>query len=139
MFLIQKLSAQPRLIAVLSGLIFPFAIAPFFLWPIAIVSLIGLLFSLRNSSAKEAAIRTWFFGFGKFSVGVSWIYVSMHDYGGTPAVLALLMVGLFAAFLATFPALFMAFFQRFFNQKHNLPRPPFSPVAKKIMMYDNLR
>jgi hypothetical protein len=28
---------------------------------------------------------------------------------------------------------------RFFNQKHNLPRPPFSPVAKKIMIYDNLR
>jgi apolipoprotein N-acyltransferase len=121
MFFIQKLNAQPRLIALLSGLIFPFAIAPFFLWPIAIASLIGLLFSLQDSSAKEAAIRTWFFGFGKFSVGVSWIYVSMHDHGGTPAVLAILMVGLFAAFLATFPALFMVFFQRFYNQKYNTP------------------
>jgi len=119
MFLIHKLTSQPRLIALISGLIFPFAIAPFFLWPIAIVSLIGLLLSLQDSSPKEAAIRTWFFGLGKFSVGVSWIYVSMHDHGGTPAILAILMVGLFAAFLATFPALFMYFFQRFYNQENN--------------------
>jgi apolipoprotein N-acyltransferase len=121
MILVQKLIAQPRLIALLSGLVFPFAIAPFFIWPIAILSLMGLLFCLHNCSIKEAAIRTWFFGFGKFSVGVSWIYVSMHDYGGTPAVLAILMVGLFAAFLATFPALFMVLFQRFYNQKDHKP------------------
>jgi apolipoprotein N-acyltransferase len=121
MFLIHKLIAQPRLIALLSGLIFPLAIAPFFLWPIAIISLMGLLFSLHNSSAKEAAIRTWLFGFGKFSVGVSWIYVSMHDHGGTPAILAILMVGMFAAFLATFPALFMYFFQRFYNRASTHP------------------
>lgn len=121
MFLIHKLIAQPRLIALLSGLIFPLAIAPFFLWPIVIISLMGLLFSLHSSSAKEAAIRTWLFGFGKFSAGVSWIYVSMHDHGGTPAILAILMVGLFAAFLATFPAIFMYFFQRFYNQASTPP------------------
>ena len=121
MILVQRLIAQPRLIALLSGLVFPFAIAPFFIWPIAILSLVGLLFCLYNCSVKEAAIRTWLFGFGKFSIGVSWIYVSMHDHGGTPAVLAILMVGLFAAFLATFPALFMVFFQRFYNQTYNKP------------------
>lgn len=116
MLFIHKLTAQPRLIALLSGLIFPFAIAPFFIWPIVIISLIGLLFSLQDSTAREAAIRTWFFGTGKFSVGVSWIYVSMHDHGGTPAILAILMVALFSAFLATFPALFMYFFQRFYQR-----------------------
>ncbi|NRA23187.1 MAG: apolipoprotein N-acyltransferase [Oleispira sp.] len=118
MFLIRTLSAQPRLIALLSGFIFPFAIAPFFISPLIILSLMGLLFSLQNSSAKEAALRTWLFGLGKFSVGVSWIYVSMHDHGGTPAIIAILMVALFAAFLATFPALFMYFFQRFYNQEN---------------------
>jgi apolipoprotein N-acyltransferase len=44
----------------------------------------------------------------------------MHSYGGTPAILAILMVGLFAAFLATFPAAFMYIFQRFYN-KENTP------------------
>lgn len=118
MSFLQKLILQPRLIALLSGLIFPLAIAPFFIWPLIILSLAGLLFSLHDTSSKEAAIRTWIFAFGKFSVGVSWIYVSMHSHGGTPAILAILMVGLFAAFLATFPAFFMYIFQRFYNQKN---------------------
>jgi apolipoprotein N-acyltransferase len=139
MVLVQKLIAQPRLIALLSGLVFPFAIAPFFIWPIAILSLVGLLFCLHNSSAKEAAIRTWLFGFGKFSVGVSWIYVSMHDHGGTPAVLAILMVGLFAAFLATFPALFMVFFQRFYNQTYNKPIMSILAFAALWFIYEWFR
>jgi apolipoprotein N-acyltransferase len=108
---------KPNLVALFSGLIFPLAIAPFFLWPLVILSLIGLLYSLQNSTPQQAAFRTWLFGFAKFSVGVSWVYVSMHDHGGTPAVLAIFMVGLFAAFLATFPALFMYFFQRFYNRQ----------------------
>ena len=111
----------PRATVLFSGLLFPFAIAPFFIWPLIIVSLIGLLISLRNATSKEAALCTWLFGFAKFSVGVSWIYVSMHTHGGTPAVLAVMMVALFAAFLATFPALFMYFFQRFYNQKETSP------------------
>ncbi len=115
----QVLKANPRAIAFLSGLIFPLAIAPFFIWPIIIASLIGLLFSLQGATAKEAAFRTWLFGFAKFSIGVSWIYVSMNSHGGTPAPLAIIMVALFAAFLATFPALFIFAFQRFFNQQGN--------------------
>ena len=131
MFFLRQLLTKPNLVALFSGLIFPFAIAPFFLWPIVIVSLMGLLYSLQNSSVKEAVFRTWLFGFAKFSVGVSWIYVSMHDHGGTPALLAILMVGLFAAFLATFPALFMYFFQRFYNQSH-------TPAIITILAFSSL-
>lgn len=113
---IQQL-IQPRAIALFSGLIFPLAIAPFFFWPVIILSLLGLLFSLQGASNKEAAIRTWLFGFAKFSVGTSWIYVSMNSHGGTPAPIAIAMVALFSAFLACFPALFIYIFQRFFNQQ----------------------
>jgi apolipoprotein N-acyltransferase len=45
---------------------------------------------------------------GFFVVGVSWVYVSMHDVGGMPAALAALAVILFAAYLAAFGALAMA-------------------------------
>ncbi len=47
----------------------------------------------------------WMYGLGFFLVGVSWVYVSMHDVGGMPAALAALAVFLFAAYLALFPAL----------------------------------
>jgi len=128
MRLLRSMMTKPNLTALFSGLIFPFAIAPFFLWPLVILSLIGLLYSLQNSTPKQAVFRTWLFGFAKFSVGVSWVYVSMHDHGGTPALLAILMVGLFAAFLATFPALFMYFFQRFYNRQG-------SPVLIAILAF----
>lgn len=128
---LQNLLRNPRLIALIAGLIFPLAIAPFFLWPVIIISLAGLLYSLKGASAKEAAIRTWCFGFAKFTVGVSWIYVSMHSHGGTPAILAIIMVALFAAFLALFPALFMYAFNRYFNQKN-------TPALLSIFAFSSL-
>ncbi len=128
-----------RIIAFFSGLLFPFAIAPFFIWPLVIISLLGLLISLRHTSSKEAALRTWLFAFAKFSVGVSWIYVSMHTHGGTPALLAIVMVALFAAFLATFPAIFMYFFQRFYNQTNTSPLLSIFAFASLWFLYEWFR
>lgn len=45
------------------------------------------------------------FGLGWFGAGISWIYISMHDYGGVPAPLALVGVLLFACYLSLYPAL----------------------------------
>ena len=97
----------------------PFALAPFFYWPLSIMSLGLLLMCLQGSSPKEALLRGWLFGLAKFGVGVSWVYVSMHDHGGTPALLAILMTAVWAAFLATTPALFIYIFQRYYSQNKN--------------------
>jgi apolipoprotein N-acyltransferase len=40
-----------------------------------------------------------------FCVGVSWVYVSLHDFGGMPAALTVFVTFLLAAILALFPAL----------------------------------
>ena len=53
-----------------------------------------------------------------FSVGISWVYVSIHDHGGTPAFLAIPMVGIFAAFLAFFPAMVFSLRYALFGQHH---------------------
>lgn len=113
---LSKLTQPQAIVAIVSGLLFPFSIAPFLIWPIAILSLVGLLYAIQGLTPRQAAFNAWLFGTGKFLVGVSWIYVSMHDHGGTPAILAGLMIFAFAMFLATFPALFVYAFQRFFNQ-----------------------
>lgn len=139
MFFLRQHITKPRLIALAAGLAFPFSIAPFFLWPIVILSLIGLLFSLQDCSPKEAALRTGLFGFAKFSVGTSWIYVSMHDHGGTPAILAVLMIALFSAFLATFPALFMYGFQRLYHSKHTQPIIAILTFASLWFLYEWFR
>src|SRR5438046_10250707 len=44
------------------------------------------------------------FGLGLFGAGVSWVYVSLSQFGGMPAPLAGLATFLFCAFIALFPA-----------------------------------
>ena len=80
--------------------------APFYAWPLSIASL-AVLFGMwaRQSSRWRAFALGYAFGLGFFLVGVSWIYVSLHDFGGMPVVLTALAVLLFCAYLALFPAL----------------------------------
>ena len=65
-----------------AGLLFTLAFAPFdypYLAPIAL----SLLFAAwQNTSAKQAALRGYCFGLGCFGLGISWVYISIHDFGG---------------------------------------------------------
>ncbi|ASP37207.1 apolipoprotein N-acyltransferase [Bacterioplanes sanyensis] len=105
------------LVLATAGAMFPLALAPLFWWPLGLLSGAILYWQLTScSTARQAFVRTWWYGLGQFGAGVSWVYVSMHDHGGTPAWLAIPMVAVFAAFLATFPAAWMAARQRWFGQ-----------------------
>ncbi|HEX4844224.1 MAG TPA: apolipoprotein N-acyltransferase [Limnobacter sp.] len=61
---------------------------------------------------RDAWFAGWGFGWSAFCVGVAWLYVSLHTYGGLPAWLAVLSVGLFALYLGLFAALACAVFYR---------------------------
>ncbi|HST02327.1 MAG TPA: apolipoprotein N-acyltransferase [Usitatibacter sp.] len=89
-----------------AGVIAVAGFAPFYLWPLPIAAL-AVLFAMwmRESRPWRAFAVGYAFGLGFFLVGVSWVYVSLHDYGGMPMVLAALAVLLFCAYLALFPAL----------------------------------
>lgn len=56
----------------------------------------------------RAAALGWVFGTTWLAGGVWWLFISMHRYGGLPAWLAALAVGLLAAFLSTYLAAAMA-------------------------------
>lgn len=79
--------------------------APLYLFPLPVVTL-ATLFHLwsRARSPRAAAMAGFAFGLGLFLSGVSWVYVSLHDFGAMPAPLAALATFLFCAFLALFPA-----------------------------------
>lgn len=111
----SDLRLLPAIILLFAGASLPLALAPFFWWPVGLLSIAVFVHAIWHAdSVKQAFVRTWWFSFGKFGVGISWIYVSMHDHGGTPAILATLLIALFAAFLATFPASWFALRQRYF-------------------------
>jgi apolipoprotein N-acyltransferase len=94
-----------RLLPVLLGGASVFGFAPFYFYPLPILVLAGLFWGLHGQAPREAFLRGGLFGLGWFLAGVSWVYVSLHDFGMMPAPLAGVVTLLFAAFLALFPAL----------------------------------
>ena len=79
--------------------------APFDLFFLPLFTL-AVLFHLwqQAGSRRSAAAIGFAFGAGFFLLGVSWVYVSLHDFGGMPAPLAAFSTLLFCLFLALFPA-----------------------------------
>jgi apolipoprotein N-acyltransferase len=84
--------------------------APFGAFPLPIVTLATLLWLAgRAPSARAAASRGFAFGLGFFLAGVSWVYVSLHDFGQMPLPIAAFFTLLFCAFLALAPAIVTGF------------------------------
>jgi apolipoprotein N-acyltransferase len=88
-----------------AGILLPLSFAPFDYAYLIFTALIFLFASWQNISAKRAALRGYLFGLGAFGLGVSWVYVSIHDYGGGNVFAATLLTSLFVAFWSVFPAL----------------------------------
>ncbi|MDP2242627.1 apolipoprotein N-acyltransferase [Pseudomonas sp.] len=86
-----------NLIALTAGAITTLALAPFDLWPLALLSIALFYLGLRDLQPRQAAWRGWYYGFGLFAAGTSWVYVSIHDYGAaSPALAAFLTLGFVA-------------------------------------------
>ncbi len=98
------LGQKGNAVALIAGALLPLSFSPFHLYPLAVVSLALLFASWQNVSAKQAARRGFLFGLGMFGVGVSWIYVAIHDFGQASVFLASLLTGLFVSFLALYLA-----------------------------------
>lgn len=96
---------QRSSIAFFLGLAGVLGLAPFAFWPVPIIA-VALFFLLCQKQAPRALFRLgFFFGFGYFIASVSWIYVSLHTFGGMPAILAGVVTFFFCAFLGCFPGL----------------------------------
>src|ERR1700691_4545383 len=79
--------------------------APLAWFPLPIFALTGLMLIWRVTSVRRiAAIHGFCFGLGLFLCGVSWVYVSLADFGGMPAALAAFATLLFCMILALYPA-----------------------------------
>ena len=96
-------SAMRIAAAALSGLAYPLAFAPFDLFWLAPVTVAVLFLVWAKASARQAALQGFVFGLGMALAGVSWIYVSLSEFGGMPAPLAGGAVLIFAALMALYP------------------------------------
>ncbi|QBG37562.1 apolipoprotein N-acyltransferase [Litorilituus sediminis] len=105
----------------ISGFSLVLAYAPFSLWWLALCLPLGLVHCLyRAKSNKEAFKYGFIFAFGWFASGISWVHVSIDQFGGLPLAISLLLMLLLCLYLALFPALACYLTQRFSNSNNKL-------------------
>lgn len=98
-------SAAPYLLLIAAGASTTLAFAPFTLWWLPVFSLATLVFMLQRAiTARQAFIAGLSFGCGWFGVGISWVHVSIDQFGGLPLAGSLALMALLVAYLALFPA-----------------------------------
>ncbi len=107
--LLKKLPGH--LIALLAGLAAPLGFAPFEFWPLPLLSCCLLICTLQGVDIRQAALRGWLFGVGFFGVGVSWVYVSINQFGSAPPWLAAGLTLFFVAGIALFFAIHLAVYR----------------------------
>jgi apolipoprotein N-acyltransferase len=86
-----------------------FAPGPLPLWALAPVQILALAWlanaTLAAATCKQAFAKAWLFSVVNFSIGLYWIFISLHTYGYLATPLAVMGVLALAAFLALYPGL----------------------------------
>lgn len=95
-----------------AGLLVPCGFAPIHMPGLAILGLALLFVQLREKTIKKSFYTGFVFGLGFFGLGISWIYVSIHNYGHLNPLLSALLTFTFVSYLAVFPGLVAMLYQR---------------------------
>ena len=101
----------------IAGILSPLGFAPFHIPGLTLLSLAFLYLSLQNCPIKQSSYLGFFYGLGYFGFGVSWVIVSIHDYGQLNYFLSALVTLIFIAYLSLFPAL-VAYLFKLLELKH---------------------
>ena len=102
----QKLKLFQFAAPYLLGAFAVLAFAPFYMFPAAILSLAGLFYLWLKTDSAKAAFKLGFqFGLGLYVIGIYWIYISLHDFGGMPWWFAGFSTFCLCAFMALFVGL----------------------------------
>jgi apolipoprotein N-acyltransferase len=77
--------------------------APFYLFPVPIITIACLLYFWRKSATPlQAALLGFCFGMGMFGAGVTWIYISLHEFGAVPMPIAVLLLLILCSYLSLY-------------------------------------
>lgn len=89
-----------------AGILAALGFAPFHLPGLAILSLALLYAQLcRHTTVKSSFLTGFVYGLGFFTLGITWIYVSIYEYGHLNPLISGIITTLFVGYLACFPAL----------------------------------
>jgi apolipoprotein N-acyltransferase len=100
----------------LSGALAVTAFAPLGWFPVACLALVPLFYCWQQDTPGQALFHGLLFGLGYFGAGISWVFVSVHEYGHVPAVAAVPVTLALVLFLSLYPALLGYLLKRFLPQ-----------------------
>ena len=103
--------------ALFAGILLPFGFSPFHLPGLSVLGIALLFAQLQERPLKESVVIGFVFGLGFFGFGISWIYVSIHDYGHLNPLLSFLATSLFVSYLSLYPALVAMCYQPLASKK----------------------
>ena len=95
---------RSSLVAFLAGSLMPLGFSPFDWYPLVLLSLVVLFALWRQATPGQGFVLGGLFGLAMFLFGVSWVFISMYDFGHVSMHLSLFLTLLFASVLALFPA-----------------------------------
>lgn len=91
-------------LSLLLGLCLVFCYAPFSYYGLIAIILPAWLYTLQGKAPKAAAKHGFIFAFGWFAAGISWVHVSIDQFGGLPLPISLLLMLMLCMYLALFLA-----------------------------------
>ncbi len=124
-----RTTLRPMLLAFLAAASTVFAFAPYGHWLLQPLSLAFLFYQIGlNSDARRSYWIGAAYGVGWAVAGMHWIYISMHQFGGMPAPLAVAGVCLFGLYMGLFSGSAMLTATKL-RQRWSLPVPAFLLLA----------
>ena len=93
------------LLSIISGSLFSLSFAPFNVWPLLIFSLVLYIYLLNGLTYKQSFRVGYLYGLGIWSVGISWVYVSIHYHGNINIYYSIIITLLFIVLLSFYSAL----------------------------------
>ncbi|MDM7861209.1 apolipoprotein N-acyltransferase [Alteromonas sp. ASW11-36] len=93
------------LFVIFCGASLTFSYAPFDYWWLAPIGMVGFLGVLISQSRYSVSWLTWWFAFAWFGAGISWVHVSIADFGGLPLIVSMAMMAALCGYLALYPVI----------------------------------
>ena len=119
--ILNRVGRYPRiadLVTLLAGCCYPLALAPFDYWFAGIISIFLLLMLTVEPTVGRGLLRFYLFAIGMYGVGTSWLYVSVHEHGQAPALLAGTLIALFVMAISLLALVPGYLFLRLFRQNN---------------------
>lgn len=122
-------------IHLIAGALLTLAFAPFHqIWLVFLLPAV-LLYGWSVSTPKQAFINGWLFSIGLQCSGASWIFYSLHFHGGSPAILAVLLIFLLAVYLSIYPAIAGFIIARYCKTSAAVKIMLLSPIAWSLSIW----